>query len=168
MSLLRWKDWLEAVGLIAVVVSLLFVGFQLRQDQLIARSELAAEGFNYLAELHGTLLNEQFARTFAKMLDGPEDLSVEEKLQINAFYRKVLTLYIRECYLVERGIYVECEGILRGTVPEYFGNQYAQSWWRLNGQDIAPNFLPGGISTLIEGMDPNASLQFVNNMDSPR
>ncbi len=35
----NWKDWLEGIGIVAIVASLIFVGLQMRQAQKIAAGE---------------------------------------------------------------------------------------------------------------------------------
>jgi len=39
MNRAHWKDWLEGVGIVAIVASLVFVGLQMRQAQDIALSQ---------------------------------------------------------------------------------------------------------------------------------
>ncbi len=39
----NWKDLAELVGIAAIVASLIFVGFQLKQERAIARAELQAQ-----------------------------------------------------------------------------------------------------------------------------
>lgn len=157
----RWKDTFEAIGLVAIVASLVFVGFQLRQDQLIARSELTSESFELMIALDQNLLDPEFAGTYAKMLERSEDLSLEEMVQIDSLLRAVRTLYVRECYLQAREIFVECEAIVRYTIEKYFGNWYGQSWWRLNKPqsiEVLGN-LPNWIDADIENLDPNSYRQ---------
>jgi hypothetical protein len=157
MKLGNWKDSLEAIGLIAIVASLIFVGFQVRQDQVIARSELTSESFELMIALHQNLLDPGFAGTYAKMLDRSEDLSLEEMVQLDSLLAAVRTLYIRECYLHARGIFVECEAVVRDTVEKYFGNWYGQAWWRLNKpQDVEVlGSLPNWLDSKIESLDSN-------------
>ena len=152
-----WKDSLETIGLIAIVASLVFVGFELRQDQVIARSELTSDSFELMIALHQDLLDPGFAATYAKMLDRSEDLSLEEMVQLDSLLGAVRTLYIRECYLQARGIFVECEAIVQDTVEKYFGNWYGQAWWRLNKpKDVdVLGSLPNWIDSKIESLDPN-------------
>ena len=45
----KWKDFAELIGITAIVLSLVFVGLQLRQSQLIAQSDIA------LQELESTI-----------------------------------------------------------------------------------------------------------------
>ncbi len=163
MNIGSWKDAFEAVGLVAIVASLIFVGFQLRQDQLIARSELTSESFALMTALHENLLDPEFARTYAKMLDRSKDLSLGEMVQIDSLLGAVKLTYIRECYMVARGIFVECEAIIRNTFEKYFGNWYGQSWWRLNKPqpEEVLGALPEWLDAEIERLDPNTYRQML-------
>ena len=158
-----WKSYVELVGFVAIVASLVFVGIQLRQDQVIARSELTSDSFQLMIELDQNLIDPGFANTFAKMLDRSEDLSTAEMVQIDSLLGTVRSLYQRECYLEARGVFVECEQIVRLTMEKYFGNWYGQSWWRLNKPLSADDLgsLPDWIDTEIENMDPNGYRQML-------
>ena len=64
----RSKDIFEVVGMLAIVASLIFLGFQVRQDHAIARAELNAllvEGSQALLEIR---TRPEFSRTWVKML----------------------------------------------------------------------------------------------------
>ena len=39
----QWRDWLEGIGIVAIIASLIFVGLQLRQDKEIAVSQIYVE-----------------------------------------------------------------------------------------------------------------------------
>ena len=95
MTQKRWKELFEATGLVAIVASLIFVGFQLRQDQNIARSELTSESFKLMIGLSETLIEPEFAATYAKMLDRPEDLTVSEMVQVDNLLESVKKIYQR-------------------------------------------------------------------------
>jgi hypothetical protein len=43
MSRNNWKDLLEAIGFIALIASLIFVGLQMRQDRTLAQAQNAAD-----------------------------------------------------------------------------------------------------------------------------
>ena len=94
MKVGNWKGGFEAIGLIAIVASLVFVGFQLRQDQLIARSELTSDSFHLMIAMNQSLIGPEFASTYAKMLDRPEGLSLDEMVQIDNLFTAVKTMYL--------------------------------------------------------------------------
>ena len=158
MKTTNWKDVAESVGIAAIVASLVFVGLQMRQDHVIARSELAAGSFESIAALRLEMTGPEFAATYAKMLQSPEQLTVAEQLQVNAYLDAAKLLIIRECYLYERGIFTECSIFVREYGPYFFGNSYAQSWWRLQSPREL-SFLPSWVDDEISSIDPEYNLK---------
>ena len=130
MGEMRWRILFETIGGVAIVASLIFVGLQIRQDQLIARSELGAGSFENYAVINQMMVDADFATLWAKMLETPKELRVDEMLRVNGFLNLVAEAMARECYLKERGIFVECDNLIRDLMRRYFGNAYAQAWWR--------------------------------------
>ena len=158
MKLKEWNEIAELIGIAAIVASLVFVGLQMRQDHVFARSELGAGSFESLASLRQAMTSAEFAGTYAKMLEQPAQLTVAEQLQVNAYLDAAKFLIIRECYLYERGIFTECHVIVKEYGPYFFGNSYAQSWWRLQ----APRklkFLEGWVDDEITSIDPEYNLK---------
>ena len=157
MNFRDWKNYAELIGVVAIVASLVFVGLQIRQDQVIARSELTSDSFQLMIELDQLTIEPEFAKTFAKMLDRSKDLTYSEMVQLDSLLRSVTTMYLRECYLKTRGVLVECEQIFRETSEKYFGHWYGQSWWQLNKPQYAGDLggLPSWFDTEIENMDPD-------------
>jgi hypothetical protein len=154
-----WKDLLEVAGMAAIVASLVFVGMQLQLDRVIARSELTSESYQMVSSIYDKLTEPDFAKTFAKMLEQPEELSLDERIQLDSFFRRVTITYTRECYLVGRGILGECDDIIRGTAGRFFGSQYGQSWYQQNGPKGRENDelfpFPEWAESEISGFDPN-------------
>jgi hypothetical protein len=161
----NWRNVLEAIGIAAVVVSLVFVGIQLRLDRAVARSELTSESFQIVGSLRDKLTDPTFAITYTMMLENPRDLSFAERLQIDNFYHQVVGAYVRECYLAGRGITGECDAIFQVTIRHFFSNEYAKAWWRLNGppgnenDELFP--FPNWVAPAIEGLDSGAYRQHV-------
>ena len=163
-----WKDWFEMAGLAAILVSLVFLGYQLRQDQLIARSELASASFEMQIDINQQLLDPDFAKTYVAMLERPEELSLQQKLQIDALFHSVVRLFVRECFMLARDIFVECHGIIRNNVRRYFGNPYGQAWWRDNRYYYPQAPLPEWLDEEIENMDPNTTREALERFGKPR
>ena len=149
----RRKDIFEAAGMLSIIASLIFVGLLVRQDQNIARSQLFSDGIALLDELHQAFQEPAVTSAYAKMLDSPDDLSTEELIHLDRLLERVAIIYARECYLVGRGIFAECENIVKITAELYFGNPHAQSWWRLHGPR---NILPDWIDADIRGLDADS------------
>jgi len=159
----RWKDAFELLGLVAIVASLIFVGMEIQQERDLARSDLAAQSFENTAAFHLTLSSPDFAKTYAKSLESPKDLTIEEKLQVDGYLRAFVSLIRRECYLTAREVFAECSGIVQGIGPSVFGNKYAQVWWQLNKPEVGPYF-PEWIGSVITNFDPDSQLQMLERV----
>jgi len=157
----NWKDVAELIGIAAIVASLVFVGMQMRQDRVHARAELGADSFSNLASLSLELTSDELAPVFAKAVEQPDELTTAEKLQVNGYLEAFTYLILRDCYLKEREVFVECNIIVREYGPRFFGNQYAQSWWKLQDVDDL-SFMPDWVDATITSIDPESSIRLLD------
>lgn len=127
-----WKDLLEGVGFLALIASLLFLSLQVRQDHIIARAELDTAMGERSAGLLEMKTSTEFSRTWAKMLEQPDELSTAEVIRLNSFLQSVREVFFMDCLLEARGIFNECEDYARSHIPLFFGNKYAKAWWAQN------------------------------------
>ena len=51
----NWKDFAELIGIAAIVASLMFVGLQMRQAEVIAKSDMAASYLANRIEMHAAI-----------------------------------------------------------------------------------------------------------------
>lgn len=159
------KEILEAVGMLAIIASLLFVGLQLRQDQLIARAELDAFMLERSAAISEIKTSSEFSDTWAKMIEHPEDITISEASQIDGFLQLVLEVMFADCLFVDRGIFEECEEYGRAHIPMYFGNSYAQKWWKKN---VKSGSRMSWATEIILDVDPNLELQRLKEFHSEK
>jgi len=153
---LRWRELLETVGIVAVVASLIFVGYQIQQDHDIARSQLGSETFVMLDNIYEARYDPVLASAYVKMLDSPEELTKVEVFQLNSHLQAMAQIFFRECYLTRRDVFTECEELIRSHIPLYFGNKYAQIWWE---GSMMKSFLPEWVDEEISKVDPNTESQ---------
>ena len=130
MATQSWRTFAEIIGLAALIASLIFVGIQLQQDRAFARSELGSQSFEYFNRIDEMIHAKDFAPVYAKMIQTPNELTIPERVRIDAFYRTVSGLMSRECYLTQTGVFPECERAIGDIIRRYFGNRYAKAWWK--------------------------------------
>jgi hypothetical protein len=138
MDMNRIGRWLELAGSVAVLIGLGLLALELRQTSDITRAELATDSGNILISINAQLTTTPFAKTYAKMLEIPEELTTAEMLELNGFYWQITGVFMREVSLKRRGIFPEDENIIMGIVPRFFSNSYAQSWWLSNRHRLPP------------------------------
>ncbi len=146
----KLHDWIQIIGIVAVVASLIFVGVELRQEQGLARADLGSQSFQAVADLQQTLTDPDFAGTWSKMLERPGDLTLPEQLQVEGVLLAAKTFFMRECYLNYRGVFPDCRGLVMHIGPTFFGSEYAQQWWRAHrgGEPLLPDWIDDEIASI--------------------
>ena len=152
-----WRNMLELVGFAAIALSLIFVGLQLRQDHLLARSELGAGTMEAIVELNAMGNDTEFAATLAKMINDPNNLTDGEMIQIDRYLHSAKALIVRECYLVAINVFDECDTTARVILGRDFGSRYAQAWWKLDWSPIP--YIPDWANDELTGMDDDRNVK---------
>ena len=96
MKSTSWKDIAELIGIATIVASLIFVGLQMRQDRLIAETQIYSEREDTTIEL-ARLISDS-ADIWMKGCNG-EELSELEQLKFNSLAR---AFYLDRVYRYER------------------------------------------------------------------
>lgn len=148
--------WVQVIGMAAVIASLIFVGLEMQQDQRLVRSELGSQSFENSVALELVAADPAMASAFLIMQERPEDLTPEQEILVNSVLFSAKLLMNRECYLVNRNVFVECEGLVRSMAARYFSNDYAQFWWKNDPLLRQTNgYLPAWVDEEIEKVAPN-------------
>ena len=72
------RDWLSLTGNIAIVGSLLFVGYQIQQDRELASAQLQIQTWLSISSWQTAMMGENPSRALSKALTDPESLSAED------------------------------------------------------------------------------------------
>ena len=132
----------EVVGAIAVVLSLIYVAIQIKQNTAASR----AQSINQINGQYGALMckiatNGDLAHIYRKATDG-EDLGPDEMVRYTA-YLSAFFAFIEEIYLLHRsGIYEEDLGegdaveFLAPTVQRLLASPAAIHWWKEESRNL--------------------------------
>ena len=109
MNTQNLRDWLEIVGIFSVVISLMFVGLQMRQAHEISLSQAYQSRTATAAEWNSTLASNPVALSaFRKATTGREDeISTEEYDSLFRTVASVLYLYDNAHYQYQEGFVSE-------------------------------------------------------------
>ena len=132
----------EAIGLIAVIASLIFVGLQIRQNS----EEIRSSSYHGATELFNTWNltltdNPELARIWLKGQESFEELSTEETVTFEFLLRAVFRIWDTVYYQSRHGTgdkaLWECE---RQNVEVVFKSAGARMWWRKHPYDFSDEF----------------------------
>jgi len=158
-----WKRTADLIGIAAIVASLLFVGFEIRQDQTIARAELSTGTFDHYIGIDEALREPEFSTVFVKAITDADSLTDEEMTRMNAFLDRVVRMWQRENYLRRLGIYRESDRVVRQLAPGIFGNEYAKAWWSAS-HDRFSEGVTERVSPIIEAVPNDASFRYLQDI----
>ena len=125
----RTHSWIELCGVVALLGGLALVYVQIKQSTEITRIQLnTAIGQNWRA-VDATRQSEEFAKVLAKSIEYPQELTLAEYLELDAYYLGVIDQLEAMASAFESG---HRESTLDGTIANYaktyFGNAFAKAW----------------------------------------
>ena len=94
MDSARLNDWIQAVGILALVASLIFVGIEVRQNSIATRSATNAAAKDAFREFNLVIASSpELARAIAANAEKPKDAPPEDQLQMLAMWRALFHIW---------------------------------------------------------------------------
>ena len=134
----NWRHNAELIATGAVVVGLLLVFFELRQNHSFSRAELSAESGRIFANIREREIDATFAALLSKSRLSPHELTDTEHRQLIAHYESILFLYAREKYNFDRGFFDNYSDFPRISAAYYFGSGYGKAYWAAMRESASP------------------------------
>ena len=118
------RDWLQLIGQVGVIASLLFVGLQIKQDREIAASAAYQARSELAAEFYWTIATDPVASSvMSKVVSGDTNLTPEEELSGYWIWASGKEILQNSYYQYQRG-YLDEEHWqqIRNLVVPFFGH----------------------------------------------
>ena len=143
MKLANWKDSLELVGIAAIVVSLVFVGYELRQSTAIARSDAYSSFSSQFLELaSNAALDKRMSGLISQVNQGalPGDFKPEERVSIRMYQASAVRVWEGLFRSVQAGVLPEMalESAASGIL---INNNFFRSTWASTKQLYTSDFI---------------------------
>jgi len=163
----RLSRWLTLGANIGVVLGLIILIFEVRQNASLSRTEMQVERNRMLIEIEISISSPETAAAWVKSIRVPEEMSDVEIRIVEAHLVAVLLQWDLMFYM-QNGKLVTAENAkihILNNAQYYFGSIFAKNWWRQQsgGWDGTP--MLEGAGPIIEALDENF---LSNNLDSIR
>ena len=123
--------WVQILGALGIFAGLVLVSMELGQTALLGRAELGSGSMSYRQTLLTSVQGEGLAAALATAIDDPDALTTEQQVILDAWYDDVMGQVQRQRYLLSLGVFKDpLEPFAKRQARTYFGNAYAQAWWR--------------------------------------
>ena len=153
----RAAHWLALAANAGVVLGLILVIVEVRQNAELTRTQMEQRKNDFLAEIEFSLSNRESAEVWVKAIRTPGSLTDAEMKMVES---RLVSLMLQWDHLfqMERSGLVTRAHVrqhIANSAPYYFGSHFGKHWWRLQipaWQGTAMNEVAGPI---VEGLDDN-------------
>ena len=126
----RVTRWLTLAANIGVIVGIVFLVLEMRQNSAIATAQVRLEYAAGWRSVDETRQDESFSELIAKSINKPNELSLSEVVQLDAYYSGVLDQMLSAQIASAAGLWASPFDEVAKTVgATYFSNEFARSWW---------------------------------------
>ncbi len=127
---LSTRSWVEVGSVLALIGGLALVAAQIKQSTDITRVHQLATSVNQnWRTVDGTRQSEEFARVLAKSIEQPQDLTLAEFLELDAYYLGVVDQFGALALHLDSGYReTDLETAYANNALLYFGNPFARAW----------------------------------------
>jgi hypothetical protein len=150
--------WLTLGANIGVVLGLLLVALQIRQEAELTKIQLFSDHTNSRKEWAQAMMGDSPMNVVAKSIERPKDLSLEELLIMDHYFVSALNEIRRLELLSKSGL--DTGAAIEGLQSFYFGSNFAQAWYQAYGGEDELE----AVDTKVSGVDKKWIVNFFNRV----
>lgn len=148
--------WIELAAAASVLIGLLFVAQELRQNNRHARAESVRDLFQMWSDIYQFQFENDVHQLIGKSIKQPDELSDDDILRIGSYLSMVINAQLTQATMQKEG------GLVVGSIEDdapsiarsYFSSEVSRAWLKAN-EDWIAYFAPEFYQALIEEIDRN-------------
>jgi len=130
MKASKISEWLQVIGSFGLLAGLILVALQIQQNTILVRAELVSNASDAWINIDASKQSENFASVLAKSIVNPQELTTAEILELDGYLFTYIDQLDRDRDLYDLGVFdTPPEALVRGSLSDYFGNEFARAWW---------------------------------------
>ena len=125
------SHWLTLAANFGVIVGIVFVIFEIRQNSDIATAQVRLDYAAGWRSIDEKRQDQAFAQVYAKSISSPDELSFSEIIQLDGYYVGVIDQMLSAHTAAKAGLRDgQFQDVALQVAIGYFSNAYAQAWWQ--------------------------------------
>ena len=153
MKLTKIADWLQIIANFGILIGLILVLMQMRQNEELQRSQIMNQYHDSYSAYEASFAGENLPDIWEKSLLEPENLTLSEMRVLEATTYVALNRWVNLYRQSEAGILNEedWKNEVLNDKGWYFDNPYARAWWKEYATGMRNDgYLPSAIYDIIE------------------
>lgn len=150
MDYSKLNNWLTVAANVGIVIGLLLVGVQLKQDSDLTKIQLLYKESQRAVELELQVVGEKGAEVWAKSIEDPENLTLEEVRIMEALLWSFVEVQRGTYRLATLGLIEDSDWRQRvnSEVSFWLADRYAIAWWK--NYTVDPSSIPPELHEAID------------------
>jgi len=156
---------MQIVSNVGLIAGLILVGLQLKQNSDLLEIQLLYEESGRFVTSEQAMYGEEPARVWAKSIDSPRDLTLEEIRIVDAYLYTMVEHWRATRMLASEGLLSdesEWQFRIRYEAPYFLGNEYGRAWWNAyrGGNQMSPPDLIALVDEVLAN-DPDGTRRYI-------
>lgn len=164
MNFDKINKWLTLGANIGVVLGLIILIIEVRQNASLTRATLESAKNDQLANIELSLASPAVAAAWTKSIRAPHTMTDDEIRLVEGFLAAVMLQWDNMFQIEAIGLSSRARTVshIENSAPYYFGSAYGQNWWRLQkpGWEGTPMMEVAG--PIVEGLDQEFTQKYLD------
>lgn len=131
-QLSKFNDWLQTIAALAVLVGLILVFQELRQNNVIASAERISSSFQEGSEIRRFMYENETLLLLQKAVEQPNDLSDADLARLDSFFEMMWNYHAQRIVVSELGLINAPLEILAADYAWYCQSSLCRNWMKEN------------------------------------
>ncbi|WP_340693946.1 hypothetical protein [Hyphomonas sp.] len=165
----RLNQWLALGANIGVLLGLIILIVEVRQNAALSRAAMEQKKNDVLAEIEFNIAKPEISEIWIKSIRHPEDLTDPEMRTMDGIFVALMLQWDHRFQMEAAGLASRADARqhVLNAAPYYFGSRFAKHWWSLQapGWEGTPMMEVAG--PIVEGLDENFLAEYLDKLKLP-
>lgn len=167
----RLNRWLTLGANLGVVLGLIILIVEVRQNATLTRADMESRKNDVLAQIELSLAQPEIARAWVKSIRAPETMTDVEVRMVESHLVALMLQWDYMFNMEEGGLITRrhARQHIENTAPYYFGSRHAKNWWRWQEAGWGGNPMMEVAGPIVDGIDEDFMLRYLEGtrLDEP-
>jgi len=151
METSKLNQLLQVAASVGVIIGLLFVAYEVRQNNTYAKAAAIRSSFSGWEEISISEYETDIADLYVKSIEDPNSLSKADMFKLGAWLTAIMNQYDRAMAMSDLGLGPDQADDLARWSTYYFGSPFAKAWLEENSTWIDPR----NVAAIKRGLESN-------------
>lgn len=165
----RVNRWLTLAANLGVLLGLIVLIIEVRQNASLTRAAMDQQKNNFLAEIELNIAKPEMSAIWVKAIRTPEALSDTEVQAAGSILVSVMLQWDQMFMMRDAGLISDARvrQHISNTAPFYFGSRFAKHWWAMQAAGWEGTAMQRDAAPIVDAVDENFLSAYMDRLKIP-